>query len=181
MMEKQSIKKMITIAAALVVVTSQINAHAKSISEVPVFDREIKSITIDEFELISKTVMAESGGEDYDTQYACAETILNRIDSDDFPNTVEGVLFQKNQFSVWSNGAAEKAIPTDSVYEAVQYAIEERTFPTDVVYFTSNGYPEWGEPYMESGNMYFARDKPFETDKQQTTENGNIHFARDRP
>ncbi|MDD3137720.1 MAG: hypothetical protein PHX08_01945 [Lachnospiraceae bacterium] len=52
MMERQSIKKIITIAAALAVVTSQINAHAKTISEVPVFDRDIKSITIEEFELI---------------------------------------------------------------------------------------------------------------------------------
>jgi spore germination cell wall hydrolase CwlJ-like protein len=48
---------------------------------------------------LSEVVYQEARGESYRGQLAVAQTVLNRAKSVHFPNTVCGVVFQKNQFS----------------------------------------------------------------------------------
>jgi spore germination cell wall hydrolase CwlJ-like protein len=48
---------------------------------------------------LSEAVYREARGESYRGRLAVAQTVLNRVKSHRFPNTVCGVVFQKFQFS----------------------------------------------------------------------------------
>ena len=126
---------------------------------IPVYSRSFDQITYEDFELVAQAVMAEAGGEDFVGQYEVAEVIFNRVESDQFPDPIEGVLSQEGQFSTWTSGLIQSAVPHDSAYEAVQQAIEKKTLPSDVLYFSAGGYFSWADPYQKIGNQYFCRGK----------------------
>lgn len=50
-------------------------------------------------------VYAESGNQSLDGKIAVANVVLNRVKSPIFPNTIEGVLAQKNQFPTYGSGS----------------------------------------------------------------------------
>jgi spore germination cell wall hydrolase CwlJ-like protein len=52
---------------------------------------------------LSEVVYHEARGESYRGRLAVAQTVLNRVRSVRFPNTVCGVVFQRGQFS-WTRG-----------------------------------------------------------------------------
>lgn len=114
----------------------------------------IKSITDEEFYKICRVVMNEAGGECYQMQVAVAETIINRVNSDKFPDTIYDVLYQPYQYSHSNNGEI-----TDSVKKAVEQVLEWHTYDTDMVYFREDYYHEFGEDYFEIDNMYFSKIK----------------------
>lgn len=124
---------------------------------------DFESITMEEFEMIAKCIYAEARGEGFEAMEACAEVILNRVEYsyyDRYPDTVEGVITQKNQFTAYKNGNMNKAVPDDATYEAVQAALEERILPKGIFFFSSDGWFSWTEPYMQIGRMYYASDIP---------------------
>lgn len=61
-------------------------------------------LTEDEIYMMAKMIYGEARGESYQGQVAVGAVIINRIKSSDFPNTMSGVLFQKNQFSAVDDG-----------------------------------------------------------------------------
>jgi len=46
-------------------------------------------------ELLARLVRAEAGGESYTGQVAVAATVLNRVNSSQYPNTIPGVVYQR--------------------------------------------------------------------------------------
>lgn len=121
--------------------------------KIPVYTIDgISEISLDEFYEICRVVMNESGGEPYQTQVAVAETIINRVNSDKFPDTVIEVLYQPYQYSHYQNGEI-----TDSVREAVTQALEQHIYDTDMVYFRDWYYHEFAEDYFYIENMYFSK------------------------
>ncbi len=54
--------------------------------------------------LLAKCIYAEARGESYTGQVAVGAVILNRVASPSFPNTVAGVIYQKNAFTAVSDG-----------------------------------------------------------------------------
>lgn len=122
-------------------------------NEVPVYTIEkLSKITLDDFYEICRVVMNEAGGESYKCQVAVAETIINRINSDEFPDTIYEVLYQPYQYSHADNGEI-----TDSVKEAVTQALEQHIYDTDMVYFRDWYYHEFAEDYFYIENMYFSK------------------------
>ena len=51
-----------------------------------------------------QVVYGEARGEVYDGQVAVAAVVLNRIEDDGFPDTMYGVVFQKNAFTCVNDG-----------------------------------------------------------------------------
>lgn len=47
-----------------------------------------------DLDLLARLVRAEAGGEPYQGQVAVAATILHRVESPDYPNTIPGVVYQ---------------------------------------------------------------------------------------
>lgn len=70
---------------------------------------------------LSRIVSAESSGEPYDGKLAVANVIINRTKSSDYPNTIKGVIFDKNfgvQFTPIMNGTIYNTPTTDSIKAA---------------------------------------------------------------
>lgn len=54
--------------------------------------------------LLARCIYAEARGESYTGQVAVGAVVLNRVNSPDFPNTISGVIYQKNAFTAVSDG-----------------------------------------------------------------------------
>lgn len=155
--EHESIKAEIETQTAVILKTAEEDETPIKTEEasdgIPVYTIDgISEISSDEFYEICRVVMNESGGEPYQTQVAVAETIVNRVNSDGFPDTVTEVLNQPYQYSHANNGEV-----TDSVMEAVTSALEYHTYDTDMVYFRDWYYHEFAEDYFYINNMYFSK------------------------
>lgn len=72
--------------------------------------------------LLAKCIYAEARGESYTGQVAVGAVILNRVDSPQFPNTVSGVIYQKNAFTAVSDGQINLE-PNATAYNAAQDAL----------------------------------------------------------
>ena len=103
------------------------------------------TLTADEIDLIARIVWHEARGESAEGQRAVVEVVFNRVEADNFPDTVEDVISQENQFS--SAGYVDSAEPTDEQYQAIEQALyEEPMLPGDVVYFSQGAENDrvWG-------------------------------------
>ena len=63
-----------------------------------------KSSNNTDLNLLSKLVYAESRGEPYKGMVAVAATVLNRVSSSKFPNTIAGVIYQSGAYTCVSDG-----------------------------------------------------------------------------
>lgn len=108
-----------------------------------------------EIDLIALVVMAEAEGESEEGKRLVIDTILNRVDSEYFPDTVEGVIYQPNQFSSMWNGRADRCYATDEIRQLVKEELVSRT-NYEVMFFTSGHYGEYGEHMFPVGNHYFS-------------------------
>ncbi len=103
---------------------------------VEVFNSSTKKVYLTEgdINLMAKVVFAESKGEPYTGKVAVASVILNRVTSPNFPNTIEGVITQKNAFSCVKNGVINVTPNSDS-YNAVKDAINGSDPTGKALYF----------------------------------------------
>ncbi len=128
----------VAIAASLFL--CPISSNAAGFSEVGQYGRPFVYVTEDteeqiqeeirlgEMELLAQLVEAEAGNQPFEGKCLVVDVILNRVESDEFPDTIEEVIFQKDpiQFSTAYNGALEKAgwNMQESDYAAVMYEVE---------------------------------------------------------
>ena len=94
----------------------------------------------DELLLVAQVVQEESKGSGVEARAAVANVIYNRIASSRFPDSVSGVIFQKNQFTVARDEDKLRAVvPVSKTIEAVnQIFVNGDSFmPEDVLYFRS--------------------------------------------
>lgn len=92
----------------------------------------------DELLLIAQVVQEEAKGKDVEARAAVANVIYNRLISSKYPNSVENVIFQKNQFSVADDeNELRSVVPIDKTIQAVKQIFVEgnRFLPEDVLYF----------------------------------------------
>ena len=75
------------------------------------------SVSSDQY-LLARLVYAEARGESYKGKVAVAAVVLNRVRSSAFPNTISGVIYQKNAFESVSNGSINKTPDSDSIRAA---------------------------------------------------------------
>ncbi|MBR5942484.1 MAG: spore cortex-lytic enzyme [Clostridia bacterium] len=75
-----------------------------------------------DYELLARVISAEARGEPYSGQVAVGAVVLNRVRHPSFPNTVSGVVYQKNAFTCVNDGQINLA-PVSSAYRAAQDAI----------------------------------------------------------
>ena len=72
--------------------------------------------------LLAKCVHAEARGESYVGQVAVAAVILNRVESNQFPNTISGVIYQPYAFTAVQDGQINLE-PNQSAYSAARDAL----------------------------------------------------------
>ena len=109
----------------------------------------------DDLELLALCVEAEAGNQDLIGKRMVADVILNRVEDEAWPDTIEAVIKQKNQFATWSNGAMDRVSPSEDTFEACRMELRERGWP-GIYYFTANGYGHYGTPWRKVGDHYFC-------------------------
>jgi len=107
------------------------------------------------FLLLAKCIEAEAGNQGLKGKRLVADVILNRADSDIFPNDITAVITQKNQFSSYTDGGIDKAQPTLETYLAINMELSER-LDKNILYFTAGSYNQYCTPAYIYGNHYFG-------------------------
>ena len=88
--------------------------------------------------LLAKIAMAEAESCSTQTKTLVIMCVLNRVCSDEFPDTIKEVIFQENQFSPISDGRWDRVEPNEDCYEAVKIVMEaEYDYSGGALYFES--------------------------------------------
>ena len=86
---------------------------------------------------LSRIISAESRGESMDGQIAVGNVVLNRVESEEFPDTIPEVIFDRVdavQFEPVENGTVYDA-PTESAVEAAMRVLDGEIAVEDAMYF----------------------------------------------
>lgn len=109
----------------------------------------------EEVELLALLTMAEAEGESDYGKRLVVDTVLNRVDHSDFPDTIYDVIYQPYHFeSVW-NGRIERCAITTEMLNLVQEEMTNRT-NGNVIFFQTESYSRYGSPLFKVGNHYFS-------------------------
>lgn len=135
----------------------------KPISEVKI--QPIKEETIEEqkcklsdfeIEYLAKCTMAEAGNQDEVGKRLVIDCILNRLNDENFPNSIVDIINYPGQFEVVSNGSINVIVPTPDIYTLIE---EELISPynTEVLYFRTSHFHNFGTPLFQWGAHYFSK------------------------
>lgn len=112
--------------------------------------------------LLAKIAMAEAEGEDMEGKALVMLVVLNRVWSNEFPDSISEVIFQKGQFSPVSSGRYERVEPNQECFEALNMIQEEKWDESQgALYFESKSKSSWHRDNLQflfqHGNHYFYK------------------------
>lgn len=114
----------------------------------------IANLTDNEKYLIYQITYLEAGNQSMEGQRAVIEVILNRVLSDKYPDTVEGVLSQSGQFVTWKNRNAKSH--NEEQEKALELVFTEQPVLTlDYMMFSMDPF-SWGRNYVKIGDHWFG-------------------------
>lgn len=89
---------------------------------------------------LSRVIHAESGNQPLEGQIAVGNVVMNRVASPIYPNSVEEVLAQKNQFSTYKSGVLASRTPNASSVIAAKLVLDGGVVKETegALYFDSN-------------------------------------------
>jgi len=99
-----------------------------------------------DLEVLLRIVEAEAGTEDEDGKLLVANVVLNRMLSEQFPDTVSEVVFQKEcgetQFSPVADGTFYQVEVSDETFRAVERALMGEDISQGALYFAARKYAD---------------------------------------
>ena len=116
----------------------------------------------EESQMLMKLAMAEAEGESVEGKALVMLVVLNRVWSDDFPGTIEEVIFQPKQFSpVTEGGRYYTTEPNEECREALELVMNGWDESGGALYFESCEGGSWHSENLEylfqEGNHKFYR------------------------
>jgi N-acetylmuramoyl-L-alanine amidase len=102
---------------------------------------EVTNVTLDEqeYQVLLKIVEAEAGGEDTTGKMLVANVVMNRVRSDNFPNSISEVVYQKSggkaQFSPTVDGRINSVSISADTVEAVARVMNGEDFSQGALFF----------------------------------------------
>lgn len=106
-------------------------------SPAPAPDSTAGSYNEDDVYWLARIIYAEARGESMEGKIAVGNVILNRVASDEFPDSIYDVIFDTNwgvQFEPVSNGAIY-CTPDEDCYEAARRALDGESMVGESLYF----------------------------------------------
>ena len=92
-----------------------------------------------DYDTLLRIVEAEAGGEDIKGRVLVANVIMNRVESDEFPDTVTDVVWEYDcgvpQFSPTYDGRINEVTVSDETREAVKQALEGVDYSQGALFF----------------------------------------------
>lgn len=124
--------------------------------------RQLNKYTLskDEMTIMAKVIYSEARGESYKGQVAVGAVVMNRIQSGQFPDTIKGVVFQKNAFTAVIDGQYNQK-PNQTAYLAAMDAVRGWDPTQNSLYYfnpkTATSQWIWTrEPNVKIGRHLFA-------------------------
>jgi N-acetylmuramoyl-L-alanine amidase len=115
-----------------------------------------QGLTDEEIDLIALVTMAEAEGEPEEGKRLVIDTILNRVDSNRFPDTIYDVIYQPKAFtSMWTSRVTRCYVRED-IRQLVLEELESRT-NDEVVFFHTDFYHSYGTSLFQVGKHYFSK------------------------
>lgn len=108
--------------------------NKESIIKAEADDKKSKKVSKEEKKLLAQLVHAEAKGEPFGGKVAVAEVVLNRVEHEQFPDTIKQVIYQENAFEPVANNSINKPADKES-YKAVQEALEVNDNSKELLYF----------------------------------------------
>lgn len=105
--------------------------------------------TPEDMVLIGKVVQHEAGNQSELGKRLVIDTILNRVDSERFPNSVKDVINQPGQY------CKPRKYPPYDMYRLIAEELYFRTNP-QVLWYRTKRYHSYGTPIIKEGNHYFS-------------------------
>ena len=143
----------------------QISADTLTFKKVEVDVKESSStdhrfIKEEEKKLLARLVQAEAEGEPFEGKVAVADVVLNRVEHEQFPDTVKDVIYQKNAFEPVQNGSINEPASNEAV-QAVETALIDKEQNEELLYFYNpdTATSQWifsREVVKKIGNHAFA-------------------------
>lgn len=123
---------------------------------------KVAGISKDEKQILLRIAMAEAEGEGVYGKAYVIRAVLNRVQSEEFPDTIKKVVFQRNQFSpVKDNGRYWDVEPDAECYEAYNMIENGWDESAGALYFSRTGSSPWMQEnttfLYEVGNHSFYR------------------------
>ncbi|MEF9941248.1 MAG: cell wall hydrolase [Lachnospiraceae bacterium] len=120
---------------------------AKSVEELQEQEKGATSkITEEERTLLAAIIQCEAGGEAYEGQVAVGAVILNRVKSEQFPDTIQAVIYQSRQFEPVLLGMLDEVLQSGKIsascYDAADAVLSGENPVEDALYF---GYGNYGK------------------------------------
>ena len=134
-------------------VTLETVKSSQPVIEVETLERSY--ISDEDLTLLTLLTMAEAEGESEEGKRLVIDTVLNRVDSEHFPDTISEVIYQKGQFTSMHNGRVDRVDITEEVVRLVEEEVNNRT-NYEVVFFHADHYSKYGVPMFSVGNHYFS-------------------------
>lgn len=117
------------------------------------YDGARLSATDEEIDLMANVVMAEAGIESYECKVAVAETIVNRVLTEDplFPDTITEIIYQENAYETEFDEEASQ-----ECFEAVYEALDNQTYGENIMYFRLGHYHSFAQACFQIDHTYFS-------------------------
>ena len=110
--------------------------------------------TESDYNVLLRIVQAEAGGCDMKGKILVANVILNRVESDEFPDTITDVVYEKRQFSPVSNGSINRCKVEQETVEAVDRALAGEDYSEGALFFmnrraSSGSNVSWFDTHLD--------------------------------
>lgn len=122
----------------------------------------VSRFTQEEQKLLMQIAQAEAGNQGEDGMWLVMSVVMNRVESRDFPDTIEEVIFQESQFSSVSDGNFDNAVIISAEAQEAFNRIESGDIAPSIIGFEVKSSQELDKYFMAA---FEFRDHRFYTQK----------------
>ncbi len=138
--ELERINEQIVMDAKIKALEAEENARQKALEEERRREEEKKAasrkaVSDDDYQVLLRIVQAEAGVCDEKGKILVANVVLNRVKSQEFPDSVRSVVYEPSQFSPVSDGSIKSVKVTEETKECVNRALEGEDYSDGALYF----------------------------------------------
>ena len=138
--ELERINEQIVMDAKIKALEAEENARQKALEEERRREEEKKAasrkaVSDDDYQVLLRIVQAEAGVCDEKGKILVANVVLNRVKSQEFPDSVRSVVYEPSQCSPVSDGSINSVKVTEETKECVNRALEGEDYSDGALYF----------------------------------------------
>ena len=138
--ELERINEQIVMDAKIKALEAEENARQKALEEERRREEEKKAasrkaVSDDDYQVLLRIVQAEAGVCDEKGKILVANVVLNRVKSQEFPDSVRSVVYEPSQFSPVSDGSINSVKVTEETKVCVNRALEGEDYSDGALYF----------------------------------------------